>query len=696
MKMEMLSLSWPVGRRASARVLLIALSLACATTLPAQGPTNSRVLDAKSHHLGNTMVQDWPETTAKPEGERFELTFDAQPNTSEVVLAITQRDVSNPWQLRVNGNVIAELKRNKEPKRFHYAVPAGTLVQGENKLSVGSKAAKDDIAIGPFTLFNATLAEVLHLRSVVVSVSDIRTGKPVPARVAVTDLQDQPVELYKNKMTEGAAIRPGVIYTRGTATWFDLPEGDYFAYATRGMEWSRGRQKFSVRLAQGAEIALRIEREVATTGFIAADTHIHTLTFSGHGDASVEERMLTLAGEGVELAIATDHNHQTDYRTYQEKMAVTDYFTPVTGNEVTTPIGHMNAFPLDPKIEPPNHKLEDWVSLVDGIRAKGAKVVILNHPLWPTLPDCPFTKFGINPISGDFARAKQFPFDGMELANALTPQPDPLYLFRNWFALLNSGKRITGVAASDSHTVGEPVGQGRSYVPGKTDDPTRIDVDDACNRFLRGETSISVGIFADVLVDGHYKMGHTNTVRGSMVSVRLRVAAPSWVTPRRALLFFNGQQIAEKPVLTAPGRPTDVLVDFAVRKPAHDGYLVCVVLGDGVPHPSWKTGENFTLAATNPVFLDTDGDGQYSSPRDLARAALAKAGVSTDHQWEAAAAADDVVAIQMFSLMRQTWPEAEQKELENRIRAAASGRRLFADYLDYPQPPIRVSAEQLK
>jgi hypothetical protein len=37
---------------------------------------------------------------------------------------------------------------------------------------------------------------------------------------------------------------------------------------------------------------------------------------------------------GCGTAIATDHNHNTDYRAYQERMLVTDYFTPVTGNEV--------------------------------------------------------------------------------------------------------------------------------------------------------------------------------------------------------------------------------------------------------------------------------------------------------------------------------------------------------------------------
>lgn len=684
----------PLLRRWSALAALAGLQFAL---LHGQTPDAARVLDAKSHHLGVTEINDWPETTAQPEGRQLQLRFEAQANAGEVVVGIVQRDVSAPWQLQINGKRVAELRRNEKPKLVHYAIPAGTLVAGENTLTIESKDGKDDIAVGPITLHNQSLREVLRLRSVLVSVTDARSGQPVPARVTVTDLAGNRVELHRSKMTDDSAMREGLIYLRGTPTWFELPEGDYVVYATRGLEWSRGEQRLLVRGNAAAEARLRIEREVRTTGFIAADTHLHTVTFSGHGDASIEERMLTLAGEGVELAVATDHNHNTDYLPHQQQMGVGGYFTAVTGNEVTTAIGHMNGFPLDPKATPPDHKLGSWVQLVDAIRAKGAKVVILNHPRWPSLPKSPFTQFGLNRVSGDFRADVKFPFDGMELANALTPQPDPLYLFRDWFALLNSGEKITGVGASDSHTVGEPVGQSRSYVPSRTDDPAKIDVDDACNRFLRGETSISLGIFADVLVDGRYKMGHTNSVRGATVSVRLRVAAPSWVTPRRALLFLNGQQVQERAVLAgAPRKPTDVLMDFVVQKPAHDAYLVCVVLGDGASHPSWQTAEKFTLAATNPVFLDTDGDGQYSSPRDLALAALQRAGISTDHQWEAIATTDDVVAVQMLSLMRQYWPQSEQEELQKRIQEASARRPIFREFLDYPQPPIRVSASQLK
>ena len=58
--------------------------------------------------------------------------------------------------------------------------------------------------------------------------------------------------------------------------------------------------------------------------------------------------MLRIASEGIELAVATDHNHHTDYRPSAKALGVEEHFTPVLGNEVTTAIGHFNIFPIHP------------------------------------------------------------------------------------------------------------------------------------------------------------------------------------------------------------------------------------------------------------------------------------------------------------------------------------------------------------
>jgi hypothetical protein len=66
--------------------------------------------------------------------------------------------------------------------------------------------------------------------------------------------------------------------------------------------------------------------------------------------------MITLAAEGIELPIATDHNVNIDHNPFARKMGVRKYFTPVVGNEVTTAVGHFNVFPVRPEVIIPDYQ----------------------------------------------------------------------------------------------------------------------------------------------------------------------------------------------------------------------------------------------------------------------------------------------------------------------------------------------------
>jgi hypothetical protein len=413
------------------------------------------------------------------------------------------------------------------------------------------------------------------------------------------------------------------------------------------MEWSLAHATVHVRPGSEETLELELTREVDTRGLIAADTHVHTVTFSGHGDATLEERMLTLAGEGVELAVATDHNHNTDYREPQQAMGVSEWFTAVTGNEVTTPIGHFNGFPLRPE-DPIPVIASDWVTLVEGIRARGAKVVILNHPHWPTVNSGPFALRGLDPQSGARADHVHFTFDAMELVNTNTPEPDPFPLFEDWFGLLNRGERIVAIGSSDSHTVGAPVGQGRTYVRSDAEDPAAIDVDAVASALLRGDVSISLGILADIEVAG---AGMGATVRakpGATLPVRVRVAAPGWIEPHTVSLFVNGRRV-DRRTIEASG-PTDVWVDLSAPLPDYDAHVVAIVIGAAVELPGWRTPDPYTLAATNPVWVDVDGGG-FRAPRLTAEKRLRRARGDAARIARLLRDADDVLGPQLLDLI---------------------------------------------
>lgn len=652
------------------------LALAYAGT---QGPPEPRVLDAEMHHLGDDSTPEWPEASPEPE-DGLAFSFRGRALPGESVLFVRQRNVNDPWHIQINGERVATLRTDEDLVEEFYVVPAGVLVDGENRFELVGDVPADDITFGDVRLVEAPLRQAFDLHPLVVSVID-GEGLPLPARVTVLDDQGELAPLFFAERLH-TAVRQGVCYTDDGEARMELPAGTYEVFATRGTEWSLGRAE--VTIGPGVVgVGLVLFREVDTRGYVAADTHIHTLTFSGHGDSSVEERMVTLAGEGVELAIATDHNHNTDYRPYQVRMGLERFFTPVVGNEVTTPIGHFNAFPLRPEDEVPAHDLREIVPLVDGIRAKGARVVILNHPRWPDHETGPYGASDLSHFTG--ASGMEHPYDAVELINSQTEEDRPMVLFDDWFALLNRGERLVAVASSDSHTVGGVVGMGRTYVQSSSDDPAAIDVDEACDSFLAGRTSLSMGFFVDALVDGRHGLGALVPVGAEgTVDLSITVRSASWIEPEEAMVVVNGLTVAELEVPALGGEPTDLdlgLADLAL--PAHDAWLVVVVRGAGIEGRHWPALNDYTLAATNPIYLDRDGDGRYTPPRATAEGLLAEHGSDPATVAELMKTTDETVDLHLLDLARAEYlrqAEARLRDTARRGTADLSGRvRAFLD-----------------
>jgi hypothetical protein len=571
------------------------------------------VLDARLHHLGNDRTPDWPEASVEPEGTRFEVVFEsAGTNATAWMLFLRQRSIDNVWRLAINGVEVGPLQRGGELVERWYALPAGSVKAGSNRLTIVPETPSDDIVVGDVRLVERSVREHFDLQRVRVQVR-AADGAPLPARITFLDEKGVRPPLFFPQPA-ATAIRDGVLYLNGNAE-VELPRGSYRCFATRGPEWSLSERALVVAESP-ASCEHTLAPEVDTTGFVACDTHLHTLQFSGHGDASALERQVTLAGEGVELAIATDHNHQTDYAPFQRELGLSAWYTSVVGNEVTTEVGHFNAFPLPAGGPLPPHRSRDLVTIAHGIRALGAQVVILNHPRWPSASDSPFGHHNLDRLLGRFDPPIELPVDATEMINSTTEEKNPRGLFLDWFALLNRGVRIFAVGSSDSHTVGEPVGQGRTYVPSNTDVANAIDVNASCTAIREGRTSISQGIFATVLHEGRPVMGATldRSTEPAPLKLDVRVRSASWIRPRTLTVFANGAPVVVQDVPMTENRPVDATL--TVELPLanrNDAWIVCLVEGDAVASPAWPMVNPYTLAATNPIFVDRDGGGYTSS-----------------------------------------------------------------------------------
>jgi len=620
-------------------------------------------VEAKRLHLGKTGQYEWEAFKDRSvDAERLERRFEAKANATEQTLRLWQRDVKLTWPVLLNGRKLGTLVTAETAMESLLTIPAGALRDGENVLTIEAPPSLDDIEVGPVFIAAKPMTQVMSGAQVDVTVTDGETGSGLPCRLTLTRM-DGTLQPLRAEPAGEVAVRIGVVYTRNGKAMLSLPPGDYILDAGRGFEWGVERTAISLREGDTKKVALQLKREVPTAGWIAADSHIHTLTHSGHGDAKIEERMLTIAGEGIELAIATDHNHHTDYAPSAGSMGVAELFTPVIGNEVTTKHGHFNAFPIEPGARVVNHQQEEWAKLLPEIRATpGVKVITLNHPRDLHSGFIPLGGMQFNPKTGRHRQADALDIDAMEVITSAAMQTDIHLLYRDWFALLNRGHRIAAIASSDSHDVNRFIlGQGRTYVAAKDADAANLDLDEVWRSYKEGRLLVSLGLLTTLRVNDKFIVGDLATGLAESIKVEATVFGPAWTQADRIELFANGILIREQKIEDNHRAGEKARVVWQLPKPAHDVHLVVIATGPGVTEPFWeiprpyqpssKTFVPRVVGSTNPIWLDADGDGRFEPAVAIARRLIQESGGDGVKLQDALKRCDDAVAVQVESLM---------------------------------------------
>lgn len=640
------------------RTLLLA-AFGC-TALTAEELT----LEPRRLHLGKPGQHEWESfKERKVDAERLEVRFQAKANAAERTLRIWQREVKLGWPVFLNGRRLGALVTAEAAQECVLPVPPGALREGENVLLIDAAPTLDDIEVGPVILTMKPVADVISGSTLRVVVTDTADGARLPCRLTLTRA-DGTLQPLRAQPAGHVAARTGVVYTRDGQAEITAPPGDYVLHAGRGFEWSVDRVAFALKAGEARDVSLKLTREVNTHGWIAADSHIHTLTHSGHGDAKIGERMLTIAGEGIELAVATDHNHHADHAPTAASMGVAERFTPVMGNEVTTKHGHFNAFPISPGAPVVDHNESDWAKLLPAIRATpGVKVVTLNHPRDLHSGFVPFGGVQFNATTGKHRQAEALErVDAMEVVTSAAMQSDIHLLYRDWFALLNRGHSIAAVASSDSHDVNRFIlGQGRTYVATRDDAPAKLDLESVWRSYQEGRLLVSLGLLANVKVNGRFTVGDLATSLGEEIEVEAVVSGPAWTRADKVELFANGILIREQ-ALDDSGRPGEkARVTWKMAKPAHDVHLVVIATGPGVTEPYWETPRPYqpssktfmprVIGSTNPVWVDADGDGKFQSALAIAQRLIKKSGENRETLRDTLKKHDAAVVIQAESLL---------------------------------------------
>jgi hypothetical protein len=469
-------------------------------------------------------------------------------------------------------------------------------------------------------------------------------GRPIPARLTFIGADGPGAKLFPNADAQPAdlAVRANVVYCGSGTGRITVPAGTYTVYASHGLEWSIDSFDLALQPGDEAEWTARLVHEVDTTGWVSGDFHLHTLTYSGHGDSNMNERIISLLGEGVEFAVATDHNHHTDYGPTIESLGADGSITAVTGNEISTPIGHFNAFPLDPSQSPVDHKLRNAETLFKLIRQHETEfgvvpVIQINHPRLGSIDY--FGKAALDPVTVDSdPDVYSADFDSIEVFNGNAGwgyydadlQPPELAgaglhsILRDWFNLLNRGHRHAAVGNSDSHHVyAIYAGYPRNYTRSTTDEPSGIDPAEVAAAIRSKSVFTTIGPFVEFEIDGH-PMGSTFSAAGGRVDLHVRVQAASWVDCDRVKVVVNGgvADVIDVPPIREALR-LDRTIEVALTA---DSWIALLVEGDEPMAPIvHDTGRPVRpLAVTNPVWVDVDGDGAWTPPWDAALARVAQ------------------------------------------------------------------------
>jgi hypothetical protein len=201
----------------------------------------------------------------------------------------------------------------------------------------------------------------------------------------------------------------------------------------------------------------------------------------------------------------------------------------------------------------------------------------------------------------------------------------------------------------------------------------------ACRSLREGRALVSFGLLAHLVVDGRAGPGDL-ALRGQRgVTAVVTVLGPPWVQAERVELFANGLRVAEEKL--APGRGvTKGRVTFKLPRFRHDAHLVAIASGPGVAAPFWETPRPYqpnsklfnprVLGATNPVWVDGDSDGKFTSARSYAEQLVARYGTSPAKLVPALASCDEAVAAQAASLCHAAGVDLRSVEAVRALRQA--------------------------
>ncbi|MCB9681677.1 MAG: CehA/McbA family metallohydrolase [Alphaproteobacteria bacterium] len=330
--------------------------------------------------------------------------------------------------------------------------------------------------------------------------------------------------------------------------------------------------------------------------WLRVDTHVHAVP-SFDGKLSPTDRALSLAGTGVQVWFASEHDVAVDRAPGVAALGLDEVLHTVGSVEVTPWVrGHVNIFPnqADPDARA-GGAWPWWEELgtttteqFERLLAHHPGVMVqVNHPFSPGMPQLA----GWSPGHIDHPDLWWDGFDALEvIVPGMTPRGLELYL-----DLVNHGITPAVTGSTDSH----------DHI---TNDPGLLGTWAQVH-----ETSDTIGHPFDELVAAAFAARRTVATNGPLLqldpppgttltaptTLTVRAHAPSWMPVERVVLYTNGVRGTPVPI----DRLTPVTFDLDGDT---DTAFVVVLEADTPMRP---LGGRPAWAVASALLLDVDGDG---------------------------------------------------------------------------------------
>lgn len=403
-----------------------------------------------------------------------------------------------------------------------------------------------------------------------------------------------------------------------------VPPGRYTVTVSRGPESEAPSRDVELTDDDEETIEVELEATVDSTGWACADLHVHSAP-SIDSDVPLEQRLISAVAEGLDLMAATDHDALGDW---SEALVVTGLegrLVVVPGNEISPGVGpgesqkgHFNVYPVPTDLVLPDampHAGLTVEQILAGARTAAPGAILqINHPR----SDPWFGYFSIidfDPVTGtgragmlasDFDALEVWNGHGLDLGDREPPIDD---ILEDWYALLSAGRGVIATGSSDTHRLARsPVGFPRTCV--RVADDAALDMEAFVDGLRIGDAFVTSGPFLDVTVQSQGLGAMVTPDADGTIEVAVHVQAPGWVPVDRVHVVLDG---GDADVLELDELPASVVTRVPVSR---DGFVVVIAradtpLGDAAGSPLEPMP---SMAFSNPVFVDADGDGVWAPP----------------------------------------------------------------------------------